>query len=269
MINDSKIMEEKFVHVDDNKIRYLESGNSKKTLVLLHGLGASAERWTAVIPIFAEHFRVVVPDLIGFGYSDKPLTDYTLDFFSNFLEKFFIASNVDRPIILGSSLGGQISAEYTSTHPQNVEKLILTSPSGVMKQATPALDAYMMAAMYPNEQNAKNAFELMEGSGEKIDEKITDGFIERMRLPNAKLAFMSTLLGLKNSNSMIKKLESISSPTLIIWGTNDPVIPIAFAGEFVSAIKNCQFYEMNTCGHTPYVQEPEKFVSYVLKFLNN
>ena len=55
MINDSKIMEEKFVHVDDNKIRYLESGNSKKTLVLLHGLGASAERWTAVIPIFAEH----------------------------------------------------------------------------------------------------------------------------------------------------------------------------------------------------------------------
>ena len=267
MINDSKIMEEKFVHVDDNKIRYLESGNSKKTLVLLHGLGASAERWTAVIPIFAEHFRVVVPDLIGFGYSDKPLTDYTLDFFSNFLEKFFIASNVDRPIILGSSLGGQISAEYTSTHPQNVEKLILTSPSGVMKQATPALDAYMMAAMYPNEQNAKNAFELMEGSGEKIDEKITDGFIERMRLPNAKLAFMSTILGLKNAEIITKKLQSIITPTLIIWGSDDPVIPIQHADEFVAAISDCEFFKMDNCGHTPYVQEPTIFASKVLDFV--
>ena len=267
MIDDSKIMDEKFVQVDDNKIRYLESGNSKKTLVLLHGLGASAERWNTVIPILDEHFRVVVPDLIGFGYSDKPLTDYTLDFFSNFLEKFFIASNVDHPVILGSSLGGQISAEYTSTHPQNVEKLILSSPSGVMKQSTPALDAYMMAAMYPNEQNAKNAFELMEGSGEKIAQKIIDGFIERMKLPNAKLAFMSTILGLKNAEIITKKLQSIITPTLIIWGSDDPVIPIQHADEFVAAISDCEFFKMDNCGHTPYVQEPTIFASKVLDFV--
>jgi len=267
MIDDSKIMDEKFVQVDDNKIRYLESGNSKKTLVLLHGLGASAERWNTVIPILDEHFRVVVPDLIGFGFSDKPLTDYTLDFFSNFLEKFFIASNVDHPVILGSSLGGQISAEYTSTHPQNVEKLILSSPSGVMKQSTPALDAYMMAAMYPNEQNAKNAFELMEGSGEKIAQKIIDGFIERMKLPNAKLAFMSTILGLKNAEIITKKLQSIITPTLIIWGSDDPVIPIQHADEFIAAISDCEFFKMDNCGHTPYVQEPTIFASKVLDFV--
>jgi len=267
MIDDSKIMDEKFVQVDDNKIRYLESGNSKKTLVLLHGLGASAERWNTVIPILDEHFRVVVPDLIGFGFSDKPLTDYTLDFFSNFLEKFFIASNVDHPVILGSSLGGQISAEYTSTHPQNVEKLILSSPSGVMKQSTPALDAYMMAAMYPNEQNAKNAFELMEGSGEKIAQKIIDGFIERMKLPNAKLAFMSTILGLKNAEIITKKLQSIITPTLIIWGSDDPVIPIQHADEFIAAISDCEFFKMDNCGHTPYVQKPTIFASKVLDFV--
>jgi pimeloyl-ACP methyl ester carboxylesterase len=190
-----------------------------------------------------------------------------LDFFSNFLEKFFIASNVDHPVILGSSLGGQISAEYTSTHPQNVEKLILSSPSGVMKQSTPALDAYMMAAMYPNEQNAKNAFELMEGSGEKIAQKIIDGFIERMKLPNAKLAFMSTILGLKNAEIITKKLQSIITPTLIIWGSDDPVIPIQHADEFVAAISDCEFFKMDNCGHTPYVQEPTIFASKVLDFV--
>ena len=262
-------MEEKFLQIDENKIRYLESGNSKKTLVLIHGLGASAERWEKVIPLFAKHFRVIIPDLIGFGYSDKPLADYTLDFFSSFLEKFFAAANIQNPILIGSSLGGQIAVEYTAEHSQNVEKLILISPSGVMKKSTPALDAYIMAALYPNEQSAKSAFETMEGSGKSIPIDIINGFVTRMKLPNAKFAFMSTLLGLKNSDLITEKLTNISSPTLIIWGTNDPIIPITFADVFVSSIENCQFYQMNECGHTPYVQEPEKFASYVLKFLNN
>ena len=67
----------KTAEVDNNKIRYLEEGSSENTLLLLHGLGASAERWEYVIPHFAREFRVVVPDLIGFGYSDKPMVDYT------------------------------------------------------------------------------------------------------------------------------------------------------------------------------------------------
>ncbi len=261
-------MEEKFLQIDENDIRYLESGNSKKTLVLIHGLGASAERWTRVIPLFAKHFRVIIPDLIGFGHSDKPLTDYTLDFFSSFLEKFFTAANIQHPILIGSSLGGQIAVEYALEHPQNVEKLILVSPSGVMKKSTPALDAYIMAALYPNEQNAKNAFELMESSGEHIDEKIVNGFIERMKLPNAKLAFMSTLLGLKNAKVITTKLQSMITPTLIIWGANDPVIPIQHADEFVASIKDCRFLRMDNCGHTPYVQDPKSFASVVLNFLN-
>ena len=87
-----------------------------------------------------------------------------------------------------------------------------------MAQSTPALDAYVMAALYPNEQTAKNAFELMEASGEEVPQEIITGFVERMKLPNAKLAFMSTVLGLKNSKSITTKLGSITTPTLIIWG---------------------------------------------------
>jgi len=104
-------MEEKFLQIGDNKIRYIESGNSRDTLVLIHGLGASAERWDKVIPLFSKKYKVIVPDIIGFGYSDKPLVDYTPDFFSEFLENFFIASNIKRPNLIGSSLGGQIAAD--------------------------------------------------------------------------------------------------------------------------------------------------------------
>jgi len=262
------MVEERFIQIDGNKIGYLESGNSKKTLVLIHGLGASAERWSQVIPLFAEQFRVVVPDLIGFGYSDKPLVDYTPAFFLDFLEKFFVATNIDRPNIIGSSLGGQLSAEYASSHSQNIEKLVLVSPAGAMKQSTPALDAYIMAALYPNDQSAKNAFQMMEASGDDVEDEIVNGFVERMRLPNAKLAFMSTVLGLKNSELITLKLPSILVPTLIIWGSNDPVIPINYADDFVSSIQDCRFFRMDDCGHTPYVQDPTVFASKVLEFLN-
>jgi pimeloyl-ACP methyl ester carboxylesterase len=90
-----------------------------------------------------------------------------------------------------------------------------------------------------------------------------------MQLPNAKLAFMSTVLGLKNSESIATKLKSITTPTLIIWGGNDPVIPVNFADDFVSAIPNCRFYKMDGCGHTPYVEDPHTFVVNVLEFLND
>ena len=267
MIIEAKMVDEKFLQIDGNKIRYLESGTSDKTLVLIHGLGASAERWDKVMPIFAEKFRVVIPDLIGFGHSDKPLADYTIDFFSNFLKQFLKTANISKTHLIGSSLGGQISAEFTAANPDVVEKLILVSPSGVMKQSTPALDAYIMAALYPNEQSATNAFEIMEGSGHSVDKKIVSGFIERMQLPNAKLAFMSTLLGLKNAEIITKKLSSILTQTMLIWGSDDPVIPICYADDFVASIKDCRFVRMDGCGHTPYVQDPRGFSEKVLDFL--
>ncbi|MFB5620532.1 MAG: alpha/beta fold hydrolase [Nitrosopumilus sp.] len=268
MIIVAKIVEEKFLKIDGNKIRYLESGNSKKTIVLLHGLGASAERWLNVLPYFSKNYHVIVPDLIGFGLSDKPQIDYTPELFSEFLEKFFAQTGITHLNLIGSSLGGQIAANYTSTHTDEIEKLILVSPAGAMQQSTPALDAYVMAALYPSEITAKNAFELMEGSGEEVPQEIITGFIERMQLPNAKLAFMSTVLGLKNSKPITTKLDSIRIPTLIIWGSVDPVIPINYADSFISSIQDCRFFRMDGCGHTPYVQEPEIFATKALEFLN-
>ena len=262
-------MKENFIKVEGNNIRYLESGDSENILVLIHGLGASAERWDRVFHAFSQNYRVIAPDLIGFGYSDKPMVDYTPDFFSEFIGKLFIELKIKKPNIIGSSMGGQIVAEYTAANPENIDKMILVSPAGIMKQSTPALDAYIMASLYPNEESAKNAFELMESSGAKVDDKIIHGFIERMQLPNAKLAFMSTVLGMKNSEIITSKLAKIPNHTLLIWGEKDPVLPIQYAESFRNSIRHCTFHKMDGCGHTPYVQKPDIFSSLVLNFLSN
>lgn len=260
-------MKEKFITINGNNIRYLESGNSEKTIVLVHGLGASAERYEFVIPEFSKHYRVIVPDLIGFGYSDKPLVDYTTEFFSDFLSSFLKKLNLNKINIIGSSLGGQITAKYASTHSDSIDHLVLVSPSGVMKISTPALDAYVMAALYPDLEVAKNAFQMMAGGTRQVNQKVVEDFVKRMKLPNAKMAFMSTLLGLKNAELITNSLKKISIPTLIIWGEHDPVIPIQYADDFVSSIQDCRFYMMDNSGHTPYVDDPKRFSQLVLDFL--
>jgi len=136
-----------------------------------------------------------------------------------------------------------------------------------MKSSTPALDAYVMAALYPDLEVAKNAFQMMAGGTRQVNQKVIEDFVKRMKLPNAKMAFMSTLLGLKNAELITKSLKKISVPTLIIWGEHDPVIPIQYADDFVSSIQDCRFYMMDNSGHTPYVDDPKRFSQLVLDFL--
>ncbi|MEM3089980.1 MAG: alpha/beta hydrolase [Candidatus Nitrosotenuis sp.] len=260
-------MQEEFVNVDGHRIRYLKDGSSNKTLVLIHGLGASAERWELVLPRFAKYYTVIVPDLIGFGLSDKPYADYTLEFFSNFLKSFFNSIGIKKASLIGSSLGGHIAIEFAANNPGLVDKLILVSPAGAMRQSTPALDAYIMAALYPDETSAQNAFSMMTGSNKKISPKIIESFVQRMKMPNAKYAFMSTLLGIKNAPEIAAYLQIIRTPTLVIWGQLDPVIPVTYAEQFVKQIRDCRFYQMENCGHTPYVENPSAFADVALGFL--
>ena len=262
-------MNEKFITIDGNKIRYLEYGKGDENIVLIHGLGASAERWEFVIPEFSKHYRVVVPDLIGFGHSDKPLVDYTTEFFTDFISSFLNKLKIKKKKMIGSSLGGQITVDYASQNLDSVENLVLVSPSGIMKHSTPALDAYVMAALYPDSEGAKNAFQMMAGPRQQVKQRIIEDFVERMKLPNAKMAFMSTLLGLKSAEVITKSLMKITIPSLIIWGEHDPVIPIKYADEFVSSIQDCRFYMMDNCGHTPYVDDPSGFTKLVCDFIDN
>jgi 2-hydroxy-6-oxonona-2,4-dienedioate hydrolase len=259
-------LQTKFAEVWGHKVRYLEEGKSDKTILLIHGLGGSAERWLRVIPILSPKYRVIAPDMIGFGYSDKPSVDYTIEFFGKFLSAFIDTLGLKSAILVGTSLGGQIAAQCTNTN-HTIEKLVLVAPSGGMKQSTAAVDAYMMAALYPNHSSARIAFEMMSNSG-TVDEFTVSDFVKRMSIPNAKLAFISSVLGIKNSK-IVESLQKIIVPTLLVWGKEDRVIPIEHAKQFVASIKNCTFLELNDCGHLPHVEKPEIFSESILEFLDS
>jgi pimeloyl-ACP methyl ester carboxylesterase len=235
-------------------------------LVLLHGIGASAERWLPVVSGLSRSFRVIVPDIIGFGYSDKPAVEYTIDFFLTFLRGFLDNLDIWKASIVGSSFGGLLAIEFAIMLSKRVNKLVLAAPAGIMRSSTHVLDQYIMAALYPTRENALKAFMDMAYDPGIVTEDTVRDFVNRMRLPNAKYAFMSTLLGIRDSLNLSDRLSRISMPTLFIWGKNDTMIPLEHSKDY-KEVPRGEIVIINDCGHTPYVEKPAEFNQVLLDFL--
>jgi len=260
---------QKFTNVNGYRIRYLEDGpRDCKTLILLHGMGASAERWSRVIPTLSRDYRIIAPDIIGFGYSDKPAVEYTMDFFVDFVKLFLDNLGISKASIIGSSLGGHIATEFAIRFNHMVEKLVLVSPAGMMRKSSPTLDRYIMSALYPEHQRVYEAFSEMVYDSNTINQEILMDFINRMSLPNAKYAFMSTLLGIRYAPDLRGRLSSITAPTLLMWGENDTTIPLAEYSNQYNGIPNMEeIVVIKNCRHIPHVEKPATFNRIVLRFL--
>jgi pimeloyl-ACP methyl ester carboxylesterase len=147
-----------------------------------------------------------------------------------------------------------------------VEKLVLVSPAGMMKTSTPTLDRYIMAALYPVYEHVYEAFRGMAYESDAVNEEIVTDFINRMRLTNAKYAFMSTVLGIRYAPKLNGRLSNIVAPTLLVWGEQDKMIPLHYSREY-DEIPKRERVVIKNCGHTPYVERPMMFNKIVLKFL--
>jgi len=233
----------------------------------LHGIGASAERWSRVIPTLSRDYRVIAPDIIGFGYSDKPVVEYTMDFFIDFFESFLDNLGISEASIIGSSLGGHIATEFAIRFPHMVEKLVLVSPAGMMRKSTPTLDRYIMAALYPEYQRVYEVFSEMVYDSNTINQETLMDFVNRMNLPSAKYAFMSTLSGIRYAPRLTGRLSNITAPTLLMWGENDTTIPLAEYAHQYNEIPNMEeLVVIKKCGHIAPIERPATFNRIVLRF---
>jgi 2-hydroxy-6-oxonona-2,4-dienedioate hydrolase len=263
-VSDSELLlttSQKFTILNGHVIRYLDYGfhNSTETLILLHGLGASAERWALVIPELARYYRVIVPDIIGFGYSDKPAIEYRMDFFLDFLKSFLGNLGISKATIIGSSFGGHIATEFAIEFKEKVERLVLVSPAGMMRTPTPTLNRYIRAALFPVYEHVYEVFREMVYDPEIIKEDLVIDFINRMELTNAKHAFHSTLCNIgHNAPNLHGRISKIVAPTTLVWGEHDRMIPLQYAREY-DEIPERELVVIGNCGHTPYVETPAEF----------
>ncbi len=256
-----------FIKILGYNIRYIkiDKVNSDETIILLHGIGASAERWSELVP-FLDNYNIIIPDIIGFGYSEKPRIEYNIDLFVKFLDELFLKFEIRNPIIMGSSFGGQLILEYYFRHKDFFKKMILVSPAGTQERPTLALRQYTYSCLYPTRENTERAFKMMSHNNHTVKDSMIKDFINRMKQPNAKHSFVSTLLALRKNSDLQDNLREIKIPTLVIWGKEDNTIPVENI-EYFRDIPFVKTHIMDDCGHVPFVEKPLEFYKIVKEFI--
>jgi pimeloyl-ACP methyl ester carboxylesterase len=265
-------LDECWTNINGVKIRYLESGRGKNQhLLFIHGLGSAADRWMKIPDLLSSDFHCVAIDLPGFGESDKPSNfDYTIPQFREIINAFQkeISLNDGQTSLIGHSLGGYIATDVVINKKNQIKKLVLIDSSGFLIQPTPILEEYLNAAMRPTRYNVRKVFEKMVTDSSRVPDQLVDGFIKRITMPNAKLAFESTLAhSAKTQISLDRLLQNNSTPTLILWGEKDMVIPLNHSKIFHNSIKNSQLEVIEDAGHAPFAEKPDKVCKILRNFL--
>lgn len=266
------LMDECWIKVDNIKVRYLESGKGKNQHILfIHGLGSAADRWMNIPDSLSKYFHCIALDLPGFGESDKPADiDYTIDDFREFIISFLTKLSIHNESIylVGHSLGGYIASEIAIQNQNFIKKLILIDSSGMLEKPTSILEEYLAAAMNPTKENVRKSFEQMVADPLRIPVLLVDGFIRRINMPHAKIAFKLTLANSATTQIGLDRLRQIHGiPTLILWGIHDKVIPLEHSEFFRDCIENSQLKVIDDAGHAPFAEKPTQVCNLLREFL--
>ena len=259
---------DKTITVFGEAIHYFDMG-SGPVVVLLHGLGSRKEDWLPVLEPMAQKFRLLVPDQIGFGRSDKPLLDYSIQTYVDFLNEFLRQLKVEKASLVGESLGGWIAGLYVAeigggAHLIPVEKLVLVDAAGLKQdKPIPDLNPSSLAAMRGlMEAVFYDTSWLNEDALRKIfTDKLAahDGYTVRSLLGNPALG----------TERLDDRLASIKVPTLVAWGKQDKLLPIGAGERYAAGIAGAKLVSFEKCGHVPPIEKTDEFVTAVVAFLGS
>ena len=265
-----------YINVEGINVKYDEFGKSNEKIVLfLHGLGSSSLTWRDIPEALSKHFHTIALDLVGFGLTDKPRENYTIDYFCKFLDKFLSKMGVEcteKLNVIGHSLGGYIALEYSIRNKTRINKLILFNSSGLLGKPTPLLCDYLNAVRTIDPvlryNNLKNVFEKLLADRIRLLPIVVDIFVSIIDMPGAKHAFESAF---ENSTSTTLDLNTINAikeiPCLIIWGEKDRLIPVIFAEKFREILENATILIIKDVGHSPFIEKPAIVYQTLLDFL--
>ena len=259
---------DKTISVFGQSIHYFDLG-SGPVVVLLHGLGSRKDDWLPVLEPMAQKYRLLVPDQIGFGKSDKPLLDYSIQTYVDFLNEFLRQLKVEKASLVGESLGGWIAGLYAveisgGAHLVPVEKLVLVDAGGLKQdQPLPDLNPSSLTAMrglmevvfydtsWLNEDALRKIFT------DKL--AVKDGYTVRSILSNPS----------RETQRLDARLGNIKVPTLVAWGKQDKLLPIASGERYAAGIAGAKFVSFEKCGHVPPMEKTEEFLAAVMAFLGS
>lgn len=261
------------------RIRYLEAGAENARVmppaVLLHGVGGCADEWGPCMALLAPHRRVLAPDLVGHGGSDKPAALYDLNCYVQFLDGFFAALGLDTTIDLaGWSAGGALALAYALARPDRVRRLAVIASAGLGQEVS--WRYRLLALPFPGRNPRPlplTLFRLLERGlyyGARCPD---DGLLLRkyahMCRPGAVAAFVATVrwgVSLRGQRvTLLSRLTELRAPLLIIWGRHDPILPVQHAVAAHRAVPGSRLVVVERCGHMCPLEHPSTVAQELLQ----
>jgi len=256
----------KEVLVFGQKIQYVEAG-SGPTVILLHGLGGSWQSWHFNIAPLAEKYHVVVPDQIGFGKSDKPFVNYRIRTYVDFLDQFCKQLKIERATLVGNSMGGWIATMFTASFPDRVDKLVLEDAAGYAPPKD--FDTRVYWGLNPTTREGMKVLlaKVFYNKAFQTDAFIDQSIAARLAAGDGYTINSVTESIIRGEDFLDDIAKTIKRPTLIIWGRQDGLVPLAEGERFNKDITGSKMFVIDQCGHVPNLEKPGEFNAAVLKFL--
>jgi pimeloyl-ACP methyl ester carboxylesterase len=269
------------VDVNGRSVNLVDIGEGP-ALVFVHGLGGSWQNWLENIPAFARSHRVIALDLPGFGESELPAEDISISGYGRTVDALLDGLGIERAAIVGNSMGGFIGAEVAMSYGTRVDKLVLVSAAGlsiehqqrdplvVLGRVSGAYGSWLTAGVVKRSRQLARRPGLRRGLLWLVvahPEKISGPMTYELVRGAGKPGFLPALDAL-TSYPIRDRLPGIRSPTLIVWGTKDMLVPVRDAAEFERLIPNARKDVWPDTGHLPMVERPARFNAALAEFLS-
>ena len=268
----------RFAEVDGVPVHYQEAGDDSVTpLLLIHGFASSNLVWSKVLlPLAAAGFRVIAPDLLGYGYSGKPRKlEYTIASQARMITGLLKQLGIARVCLVGSSYGGAVAATIALDHPELVEKLVLV---GAVTNNKPT--RYMLMRLFGSPIIGDILSPLVVGSRRLLrmrmkrvyDRHAWELDERRVQARHIPLATRGTHRAIIrtvrrwDAERISRDAHLVTQPTLIVWGDKDREVPLSDGERLQQEIPKSRLLVFRECGHLPHEEYPAEFTKLVSEF---
>ena len=240
------------------------TGGSGPPLLFLHGAGGNAG-WQRYHEELSASYTVYVPSQPGFNGTERPDWVYTINDVCHFNLQLVQALGLENYILMGSSMGGWVSAEMAAMSDSNLRALILVDAAGIKPEQGEIAEIFMVSAQTRLVQRFYDTSQV-----ENYDQYTRELTPEEQVIQhsNAEMASRLCWRPYLHNLSLPHYLAKVSVPALIVWGRQDAIIPVECGELFEKAIANSSLKIIDNCGHSPAIEKPDEFVAAVTGFLS-
>jgi pimeloyl-ACP methyl ester carboxylesterase len=263
----------------------VRTGGSGPAIVFVHGITGSSAHWAPLLPLLAERYTVIAPDLLGHGQSAKPRGDYSLGAYASGLRDLMIAMGHSKATIVGHSLGGGIAMQFSYQFPERCERLVLVSSGGLGSEVSVVLRAAalpgaelvvpllasrrvravaggigrLLGALRLKPSN--DIAELAAGVGSLADAEARQAFLHTLR---------SVIDPRGQRVSALDRLHLTEvMPSLLVWGERDPIIPARHGVAAHEAMPGSRLELLPDAGHFPQLDDPHRLAAILTDFMES